>query len=396
MSSLSRALLASAVATGVSLVAGIGGSGPPLGAVAASTQVASPPPTPPPSGTGVLKGMASELNDPTGMPPGVVNGPCILRDHPYPVVLVHGTFANANFSWQTLAPMLAGAGYCVFALDYGANQSTAQFGNHTFAVDAIEQSAAELAAFIDTVVIPDTGASQVDIVGHSQGGLMPRYFIEHDWDCSGSSLGTNAYGDPYCAPLPGSDTGGATIGATCRSSSPIEGAACVHTMVGLAPSNHGADAYGLVPLFVTLFGPSTYTFPGAANCPACAEQEAGSPFLTALNGTDGSLEATPGVLYYVLETADDTIVTPAPNPVNRALGVWPSAFLHGRPNTTGQVLNTVLQDQCPTDATDHIGIIYDPVALEDVMQALDNTGSSTGAGLPQPTCPPVVLPVVSG
>src|SRR5438046_568220 len=82
-----------------------------------------PPQVPvPPPGTGALMGMATELG-PTdsGMPPGVVNGPCTpAADHPYPVVLVHGTFANAAFSWQTLAPMLSNAGYCVFSLNYGA------------------------------------------------------------------------------------------------------------------------------------------------------------------------------------------------------------------------------------------------------------------------------------
>jgi hypothetical protein len=289
--------------------------------------------------------------------------------------------------------MLHEAGYCVFALDYGANQYTAQYGDHSFGIDAIEQSAAELAAFIDTVVIPDTGASQVDVVGHSQGGLMPRYFIEHDWDCTAKPLPVNAYGESYCAPSPANDTSGATAGSTCAGWSQIEGAACVHTMVGLAPSNHGSDAYGLVPLFANLFGSNVYNFPGASNCPACAEQEAGSPLLTAMNGTDGHLEATPGVLYYVFETADDEVVTPAPDPVNQSLGVWASAFLHG---PSGQVSNVVLQSQCPTDATDHIGIIYDPVALEDVLQALANTGSSTAATFPPPSCPPVVLPVVSG
>ena len=38
---------------------------------------------------------------------------------PEPVVLVHGTFANATLNWGFVAPKLADAGYCVFALDYG-------------------------------------------------------------------------------------------------------------------------------------------------------------------------------------------------------------------------------------------------------------------------------------
>jgi len=78
-----------------------------------------------------------------------------------------------------------------------------------------------------------------------------------------------------------------------------------------------------------------------------------------------------------------------------ALGEWPSAFLHG---PADQVLNVRLQDQCPTDATEHIGIIYDPVALADVMNALAN---NAGVGpqpleLPEPKCPAFVPPVISG
>jgi hypothetical protein len=280
----------------------------------------------------------------------------------------------------------------VFSLDYGANQYTAQFGNHSFAVDAVEQSAAELADFVDTVVIPSTGASRVEIVGHSQGGMMPRYFVEHDWDCRASAVHTNAYGEPLCTQTGTDASTGATPGATCAADAPVQGAACVHSLVGLAPSNHGSDAYGLVPLFATLFGQNVYDYPGSQGCPACADQEAGSPFLSALNGAGGSLEATPGVLYYVFETAGDDVVTPAPNPLDESLGVWPSAFLHGPGD---QVLNTVLQAQCPTDATDHVGIIYDPVALEDVRNALSNNGVSVGT-LPAPSCPPVVLPLVSG
>jgi hypothetical protein len=59
------------------------------------------------------------------------------------------------------------------------------------------------------------------------------------------------------------------------------------------------------------------------------------------------------------------------------------------------VQNVTVQNQCPTDRTDHIGIIYDPVALQDVMAALANNGSVSGP-LPQPACPAAVLPVVSG
>lgn len=339
-------------------VAGLVASG---GGAARAAGAAPPPPRVPvpPQGTGELTGIGTELssND-SGMPPGVVNGPCTPSpSHPYPVVLVHGTFANENFSWQTLAPLLSDAGYCVFGLNYGATSWTTTYGDHTYGIDYVERSAQQLESFIAGAVLPDTfepannaagyaegtHPAQVDMVGHSQGGMMPRYLIN-----TTSSSGYPGLGD----------------------------AAHVHTMVGLAPSNHGTDAEGLVPVFARLFGSNVYSFPTSAGCPACGEQEAGSPFLRALNGQPDAA----GVNQYVIESNKDEFVTP-----------YTSAFLP----TTENVQDVTLQSQCPTDLTDHIGIIYDPVALQDVMNALANNGT-TATQLPQPSCPAAVLPVLSG
>jgi pimeloyl-ACP methyl ester carboxylesterase len=315
---------------------------------------AAPPPraTAPVQGLGALTGFATELSaDDSGMPPGVVNGPCTPSPaHPFPVVLVHGTFANANLSWQTLAPLLANSGYCVFALNYGANMWTTTFGNHAYGLDYVEHSAAQLDAFILSTVLPDTfepagnalglaaGAHppQVDVVGHSQGGMMPRYVVD-------------------------------VLGH----------AGVVHTLVGLAPSNHGTDAYGLVALSTLVFGTTSMdNFLVNIGCPACAEQYTGSAFLAALNAHPDAA----GVNYYVVETSDDEVVTP-----------YSSAFLPASENAQ----NVTLQQQCPGDATDHIGIIYDPVALQDVTSALANNGS-VATPLPQPACPAFVPPLVSG
>jgi triacylglycerol lipase len=162
--------------------------------------------------------------------------------HPYPVVLVHGTLFDETISWNLMSPAIKRAGYCVFALDYG-NRGTGP----------IEQSAAQLAAFIQRV-LHATGAQRVDIVGHSQGGMMPRYYLKF--------LGGTAY---------------------------------VHDLIGLAPSNHGTTL-ALAPIV------GTY-----GDCPSCTQQVAGSPFLQHLNAGD---QTPPPVNYTVIESSHDEIVTP--------------------------------------------------------------------------------------
>ena len=97
--------------------------------------------------------------------------------HPRPVVLVHGTFGNKSTNWQTYAPLLANNGYCVFALTYGVDHTggpaTEKFGG----MARMQDSAVELKRFV-AKVLTATGANKVDIVGHSQGTLMPDYYVK--------------------------------------------------------------------------------------------------------------------------------------------------------------------------------------------------------------------------
>jgi triacylglycerol esterase/lipase EstA (alpha/beta hydrolase family) len=239
-----------------------------------------------------------------GQPPvGANNWSCRpSAAHPDPVVLVHGTFANMTDSWEALSPLLANAGYCVYALNYGGSSPS----NPIQATGPIETSAGQLSAFVDKV-LTSTGAHKVDIVGHSQGGMMPRYYLRF-----------------------------------------LGGAAKVDTLVGLAPSNHGTTLFGLTTLEAA-FGASG-SLPG---CAACGEQTAGSAFLAHLNAGH---ETEPGVHYTVIETKYDDVVTP-----------YTRAFLAPGPN----VHNVTLQTGCPIDFGDHLAIIYDRRALAYTMNALD-------------------------
>lgn len=78
----------------------------------------------------------------------------------------------------------------------------------------------------------------------------------------------------------------------------------------------------------------------------------------------------PGVSYTVIESRDDEVVTP-----------YTSAFLSGP-----GVRDITVQNQCPLDQSDHLELAYDPVAMADMLNALD---ASNPVSVP---CVPV-LPV---
>ncbi|MFF3289934.1 esterase/lipase family protein [Streptomyces sp. NPDC003023] len=224
--------------------------------------------------------------------------------HPRPVVLVHGTFGNSVDNWLVLAPYLVKRGYCVFSLDYGQLPNVPFFHG----LGPVDKSAEQLSAYVDRVLTA-TGASKTDIVGHSQGGMMPRHYLKF-----------------------------------------LGGAEKVGALVGIAPSNHGTTLNGftkLLPYFPSvgdLLNDST---------PALADQVAGSDFITRLN--EGG-DTVPGVKYTVIATRYDEVVTP-----------WQSQYLSG-PN----VRNVLLQDLCPVDFSEHVAIgVFDLIAYHEVANALD-------------------------
>ncbi|MFI0966911.1 esterase/lipase family protein [Streptomyces sp. NPDC021080] len=230
--------------------------------------------------------------------------------HPRPVVLVHGTFGNSVDNWLALAPYLTSRGYCVFSLDYGQLPGVPLFNG----LGPIDKSAGQLQVFVDKVLAA-TGAAKVDLVGHSQGGMMPRYYLKF-----------------------------------------LGGAAKVNALVGIAPDNHGTTLNGLTNLLPY--------FPGAkdllsAATPGLADQIAGSAFLTKLNAGG---DTVPGVHYTVIATKYDEVVTP-----------YQSEFLSG-----SDVHNVLLQNLCGLDLSEHVAIgIFDRIAYHEVANALDPAHAST-------------------
>jgi len=307
-----------ALATAACLATAVPAASASAAASAPRRIAAETPPRPPAHTLGTLEpvkiapALLGSVADPDRSPAGTNDFTCKpSAAHPYPVVLIHGTAANAYVNWSGLAPVLKNAGYCVFALNYGESKPHALLK----ATGPIPASAKQLAAYVDRVLAA-TGASKVDLVGHSQGGgLMPQWYLRFDG-----------------------------------------GAAKVHHLVGLSPSSHGTTASGtahLVDAVTDVLGHAGK--PLGLDSPAFKDQTIGSPVLQQLYAKG---DTEPGVTYTDIVTKTDLIVTPY---TNQFLKAGPGATVH----------NILLQDVCPLDLTGHGGLAYDPNVYQLVLNALD-------------------------
>lgn len=249
---------------------------------------------------------------------------CHSSAHPDPVVLVGGTYVNQDADFSAVSPLLADNGYCVYSDNLGAPA-----GDPIQQTGDIPTSAGELATVVNRVLAA-TGASKVDLVGHSQGGgVLPRWYLKYDG-----------------------------------------GASKVSTLVGLAPSNHGTTIDGLQTLASDL---GAVGILDAGIGVAATQQEVGSSVNTTL---DAGGDTVPGVSYTNIVSRNDEVVTPY---TNQFLTAGPGATVH----------NILLQDVCPLDQGDHLSVVYDQVALQLMLNALDPATART------PACVPIT-PLVGG
>jgi len=246
-------------------------------------------------------------------PPGANNFACKPgAAHPNPVVLVHGLSATAAENWGTMSPLLANNGYCVFALTYGLTPGNTSVGG----LQPMEKSSAELASFVDKVLAA-THAKKIDLVGHSEGTVMPQYYLKFRG-----------------------------------------GAAKVDKYVAMTPLYQGTTLNG-IGTYISAFEKALPTLAGpvsrlvATQCGSCEQFLKGSPFLTHLYA-DGVF-AVKGVQYTTIMTKYDELVTP---------------YTSGRLNAANAT-NLVVQDQCALDFAEHLSVAFDPTVGQDILNALD-------------------------
>jgi triacylglycerol lipase len=104
--------------------------------------------------------------DPSLPSPSAPMAPPVVERGPYPIVLAHGFSGFRNIGpldyFYGVRAALERQGHRVFVSLVEPYQSSATRGE-------------QLVRYIETVVLPETGARRVNIIGHSQGGLDARY-----------------------------------------------------------------------------------------------------------------------------------------------------------------------------------------------------------------------------
>lgn len=252
--------------------------------------------------------------------------------HPNPVVLVHGLIATMGSNWGTMSPLLKNNGFCVFAITYGRRDGNKYFGGLT----RMQESAAELDAFVKRVRAA-TGADKIDIVGHSEGTVMPRWWM--------SFMGGAELVDRYVMLTPlwdGTRLGGSDV------------------LLAASKQFSPGSEENVGNVFDTL------------GCGSCPQFVHGSQYLSDVDRVGKALGQ---VRYTNIVTKYDELVVP-----------YTSGILDAP-----RVKNYVLQDVCPQDYAEHAAVAFDPMAAQLMLNALDPEHARpvtcvpmTPAGAPNP------------
>ncbi|WP_280499653.1 esterase/lipase family protein [Nocardia cyriacigeorgica] len=274
-----------------------------------------------PAQTTWLAAYAYGLADGDAAPPGANDWNCKpTPEHPRPVLLIHGTWMNAYNGYAYMGQPIKDAGFCTFTFNYGRSNLLEGGGVGSvlpgvMGTGYIQDSAKQLAVFVDRVLAA-TGASEVDIVAHSQGGSMSNWYTKFE---GGAAKVKNLI----------------TYGATHHGTS-LDGIGAL----GRAINNLGIDILGFIEIFVGHAG---------------IQQTIGSDFVNQLNAGGDTVA---GVDYTIVGSRYDEITNP-----------YDLTFLKPGPGAT--VRNITLQDGCEQDISDHLTMMYSPRALSIALNALD-------------------------
>ncbi|KAF9906754.1 hypothetical protein BX616_000635 [Lobosporangium transversale] len=208
-----------------------------------------------------------------------------------------------------MAPRFVASGYCVFSVTYGELPGIPILAG----LDKIENSAVQINAFVDKVIAA-TNSSKVNLLGHSQGSLAPRYALKH--------LGLGPKVEKYAA------FGTIAYGTT---------------LLGIAPF---LTSLGLYDPIKAVIDPV---------CKSCFQFLQGSQFLKDLN--EGG-DTVPGVQYKFIVSKYDQVVTPYTNGILR--------------DKNPLVQNVVLQDLCSVDFSEHVAQMLDPIVFHSVNAFFDS------------------------
>jgi triacylglycerol lipase len=255
-----------------------------------------------------------QAESPNAAPAGANDWSCEpTRRRPDPVILVHGLMANRTVNWPTISPFLANHGYCVFALTYGTRDGVRLGGFYQpGGLVRMQESARRLRRFAGRV-LRRTGADKVDVVGHSEGSLMPNWWVKR--------LGGDRKVDDY---------------------------------VGITPLWDGTNLAGLAN--VDAIG-RALGFSGVAYdtlepvCASCRQFLSSSSFMRKMNAGGGP--RVPGVDYTMILTRNDELVIP-----------YTSGLMEG-------AANVIVQDACGLDQSEHLSIAFDPITAYTILNALD-------------------------
>ncbi|MGB3886706.1 esterase/lipase family protein [Gordonia sp. (in: high G+C Gram-positive bacteria)] len=279
-----------------------------------------------PRQTGFWPAFAYSQVNPRVAPPGANDWSCKPKAGQNPVVLLHGTWENAYDNWAAFAPVLKKAGYCVFTPNYGRTDLLDVGGLGTIlpgtnGVAKVGRSAEQIDPYI-TKVLAKTGAKKINLIGHSQGGLLARYWMKR--------FNGHLKVDKLI-----------TYGAT-NNGTTLDGIG----WLGRSINNVGLDVLAPVTLLV-----------GSAGI----DQTIDSPTVKYVNNRapfhdGGQKRVYPDVEYTIVGSRYDEVTTP-----------YDLTFLPGYRN----VKNITLQNGCEQDTSDHISMSYSPRALSIALHTLD-------------------------